>query len=152
LKKRAAGVPQKRPQEPRKRRPTRFPAPAENPIAHFGLFVSISTLAKRTGDTLTMAGPVEFVDGLVKGVILISYDFAWLSCVGFAIPFMRKTRRVWRSVFATMKRLSSLTYLILWVALSVGIGMGTGTQLAWEAAGYASKPSSMLPIAILTVM
>jgi hypothetical protein len=80
-------------------------------------------------------GPVQFVDGLVTGIILVAYDFARLTLAGLLIPFVARTRRFWPNVFAMTKRLSSLSYLVLWVLMSVSIGTETSTQLISDFSG-----------------
>lgn len=74
--------------------------------------------------------PVKFVDSLAKGVIEAAYDFARLSIAGLAIPFIGKTRRFWPAVRSINKRLSSLTYLFLWVLIVASVAIDKKKMVA----------------------
>jgi hypothetical protein len=85
------------------------------------------------------SGPVEIVDGLVKGIILFAYDFIRLTLAGFLFPVVCKTRRLWPIVFSINKRLSSLSYLVFWVLLAVSMGTETSVQLISNLTGVEKK-------------
>jgi hypothetical protein len=103
-------------------------------------------------EAVGMLGPVQFIDNVVKGLVLVVYDFVQISIVGIMVPFINRSRRIWPWAFSVSKRLSSLTYLILWVTASVGVALGDPSRLAWEAAGYAAKPTGYLPAVAITVL
>jgi hypothetical protein len=65
------------------------------------------------------AGPIELLDGLVKGFILAVYDFVRLTFIGLLLPFFRNTRRIWPTTLSISKRLSTLTYLVLWAFIAI---------------------------------
>jgi hypothetical protein len=65
--------------------------------------------------------PIKVVDGFVKGTILAAYDFARLTLYGLAIPFVRRSRNFWLPLIFLTKRLSSLTYLFLWIIVAAGV-------------------------------
>ena len=86
------------------------------------------------------AEPVTILDGLVKGVILTAYDFARLTIANLLIPFVSKSRRFWPAVFSLQRRLSSLTFLVLWILLSISTLTGSSIELVSSAAGLEGKP------------
>src|SRR5262245_3346599 len=100
------------------------------------------------------AGPVEFVDSLVKGMILVAYDFIRLSLAGIVLPFIRKKPKFWRSVILVNRRLSSLTYLVLWALIAVCVAFGNTERVVWEASGYGQKSSDfpIVPTVIVTAL
>jgi hypothetical protein len=66
--------------------------------------------------------PLNVADNLVKGTILAAYDFVQLTFAGIAIPFLRfakHTKRLWFSIRDINKRFSSLTFLFVWVTVTV---------------------------------
>ena len=79
--------------------------------------------------------PIKLLDSLVREAILTPYDFARLTFAGFSIPFRVKGRHSFLGAFSTLKRLSSLTYLTLWVLLAVSTGLLTDVTLAARLAG-----------------
>jgi hypothetical protein len=64
-------------------------------------------------------GPIEIFDSLVRGFILAGYDFVRLTVLGLVLPFLRGTRHVWPYAVKLSARLSSLTYLVLWIFIVV---------------------------------
>lgn len=80
--------------------------------------------------------PIEFLDKLVKGVILVTYDFLKLTCAGFTIPLVRHRPLFWRAVISLEGRISSLTYLVVWCLLATSIAFDFGPTLIAEATGF----------------
>jgi hypothetical protein len=95
--------------------------------------------------------PIKVLDGLVRGVILASYDFVRLSLAGLVIPVIRNTRRFWPAIFSANRRLSSLTYLVLWILLTVSIGVGTSGRIVFELLGL-GKPNVTIPALIAVTL
>ena len=83
--------------------------------------------------------PINFVDGLVRGIILTAYDFVCLVVGGLVPPFTKHSRRLWPIVLTTQKRLSSLTYLVLCVTMAMAIATGNDTSLASRALNIGQK-------------
>jgi hypothetical protein len=73
--------------------------------------------------------PIKFLDSLVTAAILTPYDFVRLTLAGLLIPARTAVRFSWRLVFSILKRLSSLTYLTLWVLIAVSFGLLTDGKL-----------------------
>jgi hypothetical protein len=96
--------------------------------------------------------PIQILDGIVRGVVFACYDFARLTFVGFVIPFVSKRPRFWPKAIAASKRLSSMTYLVLWILLTLAIGIGNGHQLMAEAFGLSKAPNVTLPAAIVVAL
>jgi hypothetical protein len=69
--------------------------------------------------------PVKFVDKLISGTILAGYDFVRLSAASVAIPFVRRSRRFWPWLISLTSRISGLTFLLIWVILSISIIVGS---------------------------
>jgi hypothetical protein len=92
--------------------------------------------------------PIAFLDKLVKGVVLATYDFLQLTVAGLFIPFVRRRPKFWRTLITVEGRLSSLTYLVLWSVLATAIGFEFGAQLIGTAAGLVkeSSDSRLFPI------
>src|SRR5262245_40710639 len=95
--------------------------------------------------------PIKVLDGLVRGVILASYDFVRLSLAGLVIPVIRNTRRFWPAIFSANRRLSSLTYLVIWILLTVSIGVGTSGRIVFELLGL-GKPNVTIPALIAVAL
>lgn len=93
--------------------------------------------------------PVKVLDGIVRGIVFAGYDFVRLSLAGFLTPLVVKSRRFWRTVLAANERLSSLTYLALWILLTISIGLGTSRQLVSGVVGLSKTPDVTLPAAIV---
>ena len=93
--------------------------------------------------------PVAFIDGLVKGVVLIAYDFARMTCLGVCIPFVRNTRRFWPALLSEQKYLSPLTYLVFWVLLTAALALRSGVELASNVAGF---EKSVVPSVTTTIV
>ena len=89
--------------------------------------------------------PISFLDGLVKGIVLIAYDFVKMTCYGIAIPFVRKKRRFWSALLSEQKYLSPLTYLVFWVLLTAAIGIRSGVAIASRVAGF-EKDKTSIPV------
>jgi hypothetical protein len=85
------------------------------------------------GFVVMAANPVEVIDGLVKGLVLALYDFLELTWVGLTLPFVVGTRRLWPAVIAADKRLSSLSFLTIWVLLALTMASDQITNLAASA-------------------
>jgi hypothetical protein len=96
--------------------------------------------------------PISFLDQLVKGVILAAYDFVRLTLAGFVIPFVRGRRHFWTTVISTQTRLSSLTYLVLWVLLTVSIASQSSRELASSVAGLAKASGRDIPSSIVLAL
>jgi|HubBroStandDraft_1064217.scaffolds.fasta_scaffold241259_1 hypothetical protein len=96
--------------------------------------------------------PIKVLDNLVKEAILTSYDFAWLTLAGFLIPFGNRIRCSWRAVLSAFRRLSSLTYLTLWVLLTVSVGLQAGAKLASGLAGLEKQPDATTANTILSAL
>jgi hypothetical protein len=92
--------------------------------------------------------PVQVLDNLVRGIILAGYDFIRLSVAGFILPVVGTTRRFWPAVLLVNKRLSSLTYLALWIVLVLSIGLGTSRKMVSGIAGFEKTPDVTVPGAI----
>ena len=92
--------------------------------------------------------PIAFLDKLVKGVVLATYDFLQLTVAGLLVPFVRRRPKFWRALITVEGRLSSLTYLVFWSVLATAIGFEFGAQLIGTAAGLArdSSDSRLFPI------
>ena len=75
-------------------------------------------------------GPMEVLDGVVKGIIFGAYDFARLVFYGLLFPFLRRTRKVWPRIVRIDKRFSSLTYLVIWIFIVMAGYFGTASDLA----------------------
>jgi hypothetical protein len=83
-----------------------------------------------------MTDPVKVLDDLVKGLVLVAYDFIRLTLFGLFLPVLRYARK-WRSLrklplltLSTTKRLSALTYLVIWILLVVVHALGRSTNFA----------------------
>jgi hypothetical protein len=64
-----------------------------------------------------LSDPVRFFDSLIRGALLTLYDFVLLSLSGLLFPFVRHSKKFWRFVVSTNRRLSSLTLLLMWLFL-----------------------------------
>jgi uncharacterized membrane protein len=93
----------------------------------------------------------KFIDGLVKGVLLTGYDFFRLTAAGLFLPFLTRTRRFWPSIIAAEKRLSSLSYLILWIIITISIAFGSSAKVASEIADLADNRGSVFPIIVIAL-
>jgi len=98
------------------------------------------------------AEPVSVLDSLVKGIILTGYDFSRLTRAGFMLPFVGKMRRFRLASIVVHNRISSLTYLVLWVLLTASIGSQSGTQLASNVAGLEKTPAPAVTGTILLAL
>jgi hypothetical protein len=96
--------------------------------------------------------PISFVDQLVKGVILAVYDFVRLTWAGFVIPLATKRRQFWTYIVSVESRLSSLTYLVLWVLLTVSIGSRSSADIASSVTGLAKTPGRDIPSTIVLAL
>jgi len=105
-----------------------------------------------TGNLSQMFEPVEILNGLIKGVILVTYDFVRLTALGFLLPFFRRSHKIWPFLFAASKRLPSLTYLLIWVFIVVVFFSGNTSKVALRAAGLEKNPDVEIPIVIVTVL
>src|SRR6266545_501150 len=116
-----------------------------------------------------MLGPLQVLDGLVKGIVLVAYDFVRLTVVGLVLPliaFLRlpiiasrtpsipiaATRRVWLYVRSADRRISSLTYLVLWILLAVSLFSESGGRLAQTVAGLTKTPDVQIPALLAAVL
>jgi hypothetical protein len=97
-------------------------------------------------------GPLEILDGLVKGVVLATYDFVRLTGLGFLLPFFRRTRRVWSLVRRIDKHLSSLTYLVIWILVVVAYASGTEGKLASSVVGFEKRSDVQVPVVVASVL
>jgi hypothetical protein len=97
-------------------------------------------------------GPVGVLDGLIRGVILVTYDFARLTALGLMLPFLRRTRRVWPLLRAIDKRFSSLTYLVIWILIVVASFSGTASNIVLSYVGLEKNPSAEVPALIAAVL
>ena len=97
-------------------------------------------------------GPVEVLDGLIRGLVLVAYDFARLTVVGIILPFATRTRRVFPGALSIAKRLSSLTYLVIWILAAMSLASGTGTRLALGVLGLEKKSDVQVPTLIAAVL
>jgi hypothetical protein len=86
--------------------------------------------------------PISFIDNLIKGVVLVAYDFVTMTCYAAAIPFVRKTRRFWPTLVSEQKYLSPLTYLVFWTLLTAALALRSGTDLAANAVGIDKEKGS----------
>src|SRR5207253_10106381 len=93
---------------------------------------------------LMAAEPIQILDGIVRGIVLACYDFARLTFVGFALPFVSRSRRFWPDAIAASKRLSSMTYLVLWILVTLSIGVGSSHQVITEAFGLSKDRKSVV--------
>ena len=110
------------------------------------------TRTRSTNNLAQMFEPVEIFNGLIKGVILVAYDFVRLTVLGFLLPFFKRSRRIWPFLFAASKRLPSLTYLFIWVFIAVVFFSGNTSKVALRAAGLEKNPDVEVPIVIATVL
>ena len=85
--------------------------------------------------------PVKFVDSLTKGLIQAIYDFARLTFASAAIPFVTGTRHFWPAVMTIHRRLSSLTYLFVWILIAVSIVFESEGRKLFAATIGTEKPS-----------
>jgi hypothetical protein len=92
--------------------------------------------------------PIAFVNSLVKGVILAFYDFVRLTWIGLAIPFVTGTRKFWPNSISATRRLSSLTYLTIWILLSVAIASRTSSKVASSAIGLDKSSDSAITLGV----
>jgi hypothetical protein len=99
-----------------------------------------------------MSGPVEVLDGFIKGIIFATYDFVRLTALGFSLPFFRRTRRIWPLAIAIGKRFSSLTHLVIWVFIVVAFFSGTASDVALSYFGLTKNPDVKIPALIAAVL
>jgi hypothetical protein len=99
-----------------------------------------------------MPGPVEVLDGFIKGIIFATYDFVRLTALGFSLPFFRRTRRIWPFAIAIGKRFSSLTHLVIWVFIVVAFFSGTAGDMALNYFGLTKNPDVKIPALIAAVL
>lgn len=64
---------------------------------------------------------VKLIDGIVRGAILGVYDFVRLTFLGLGFAVVRRSRRFWPSVISLTSKLSSLTFLFLWIFLAASL-------------------------------
>lgn len=93
-----------------------------------------------------MTDPVKVLDDLVKGLVLVAYDFVRLTLFGLFLPVFRYVRK-WRSLtrklpfltLSTTKRLSALTYLVIWILLVIAYASGRFANFAANVIGIPNK-------------
>jgi hypothetical protein len=86
------------------------------------------------------AEPIQVLDGIVRGLVIAGYDFVRLTVAGFIVPFVKRSRHFWRAVVNANKRLSAITFLVVWVVITLSIGFGTSGQVLSSAVGLNRSP------------
>jgi hypothetical protein len=93
-----------------------------------------------------MTDPAKVLDDLIKGLILFAYDFVRLSFFGLILPLVKywnALRKVWPFLTMSMtKRLSAMTYLVIWIVLVVVSTSGSFFSFASSVFGLPSKGAS----------
>jgi hypothetical protein len=92
-----------------------------------------------------MTDPAKVLDDLIKGLVLLAYDFARLTFFGLILPlvrYWRSLRRVWPFLtLSTTKRLSAMSYLVIWIVLVIVCGFGNFSSFAANVFGLPKKGS-----------
>jgi len=96
--------------------------------------------------------PIKFVDSLTKGVIHAVYDFVSLTAAGVAIPFISGTRHFWPAVISLNRRLSSLTYLFVWVMIALSVVLSNQRILFATAMGTVKPADATVPVMLVTAL
>jgi hypothetical protein len=96
--------------------------------------------------------PVKILDDLIKGVVLFTYDFTRLTVLGFLLPLFKNTRKIWPLMRVINKRLSSLTYLVIWILIVVTYAAGDTSEFASKIIGLEINPAVGSVFSIPTVM
>jgi hypothetical protein len=96
--------------------------------------------------------PVEVFDGLIKGLVLVLYDFVRLTIAGLCLPFFKRTRRVWPLVVATDKRLSSLTLLAIWILIVTSFATANYKEVASSVIGVGKNDNTQYALQIVSTL
>jgi hypothetical protein len=96
--------------------------------------------------------PIKFVDSLTKGVIQAVYDFVSLTAAGVAIPFISGTRYFWPAVISLNRRLSSLTYLFVWVMIALSVVFESQRKLFAAAMGTEKLADATVAVMLVTAL
>jgi hypothetical protein len=107
-------------------------------------------LDKELAFVVMAANPAEIVDGLFRGLVLAFYDFVRLTWAGLILPFVARTQRFWPAVIATDKRLSSLSFLAIWILAVFAMANGNARQLASSA--LSEKRSDSITVLLLCAL
>jgi hypothetical protein len=99
-----------------------------------------------------VTSPVEVLDGLIRGLVFAAYDFIRLTVTGIILPFVSGTRSVFLPALSTTKRLSSLTYLVIWILVTMTLAFDNAARLASGALDLEKKSDIAIPTLIAGVL
>ncbi len=89
------------------------------------------------------SNPVKVLDELAKGIVEIVYDLVHLTILALAMPLSVRAGKWGSTVKAVTKRLSAMTYLVIWVLLVVVSIGGHAAQFATTVIGLPSSPNDL---------
>src|SRR5437660_5005231 len=103
-----------------------------------------------------MTDPAKVLDQLIKGLVLFAYDFFRLTFFGLILPlfkYWRSLGNVWPFLaLSTTKRLSAMSFLVIWILLVVVCASGSFFSFASSVFGLPNKAGSDYGFSVAVVL